>query len=59
MSGIGRVIKEGNYKNINGSTSNLTQEKKFTPIYQSTANIRNSNNSNSICYMEIYDGYWN
>ena len=48
MSGIGGVIKEGNYKIINGSTSNLTQEKKFTPIYQSTANIRKSNKTTKI-----------
>ena len=43
MSGIGGAIKEGSYRIINGNTSGIKVQKKLKTIYQSTANIKNSN----------------
>jgi hypothetical protein len=47
MSGIGGTIKEGSYQIVNGSTSGIKVQKKLKTIYQSTANIKNSNKSKS------------
>ena len=56
MSGIGGAIKEGNYKIVNGSASNIKVQKKLKTIYQSTNNIKNSNKLNRIpkCEKTIY-----
>ena len=44
MSGIGGIIKEGNYKIMNGSANNgINNKKKLTTIYQSSSNLRRSN----------------
>ena len=47
MSGIGGTIKEGSYKIVNGSASGIKVQKKLKTIYQSTANIKNSNKSST------------
>ena len=48
MSGIGGAIKEGSYKIVNGSASNIKVQKKLKTIYQSTNNIKNSNKLNRV-----------
>ena len=48
MNGISGAIKEGNYKIINGSTTGLNTQKKFTSQYKSTNNIMKNNKASRV-----------